>query len=127
MMGIEIHGTPVTADNLETLLRLCAEHLGGDYKPESESWGDGAAGRFMREAAGTSLYDEAVRVLCGFLTDGNPDQVKMAAGLIGQADLAISNHRCDATPRPRCLDESPVAGRIGPDPVARCPRLRASF
>ncbi|HEY7958370.1 MAG TPA: hypothetical protein VII38_23885, partial [Polyangia bacterium] len=75
-------GTPVTADNLETLLRLCAEHLGGDYKPESESWGDGAAGRFMREAAGTSLYDEAVRVLCGFLTDGNPDQVKMAAGLI---------------------------------------------
>ena len=71
-------GEPVTPDNLESLLRRCAENLPGDHKPDSHSWGVGACGELLKDLSGTPLHDSALDILESFLVHGDADEARLA-------------------------------------------------
>lgn len=80
-----------TVDNLETLLRRCAENLPGDYKPDSQSWGGAAASQLMDRIRGTPLEAEANRIFGRFLAEGSADEVRLAQNYVNPALIVVES------------------------------------
>jgi len=95
-MAIEIQGTPVDADNLPGLLQLCADNMPGDYKPDAHTWGFGAASKFLDDAAGTPLYDQALQILGDFLASGSSEAVDLAQGMLPPGRASVDQLRSAA-------------------------------
>ena len=96
----EVLNEVVTSDNLETLLRRCADNLPGDYKPDSHSWGGAAASELLQRLRGTALEGEANRIFERFLTSGSAEEARLAQdcvspSLISVAELERATERTD--------------------------------
>lgn len=85
----EVLDEVVTADNLEALLRRCAENLPGDYKPDSHTWGGAAASQLMERIRGTPLEAEANRIFEKFLESGDVDEVRLAQNYANPAMISV--------------------------------------
>ncbi len=85
----EVLNEVVTADNLEALLRRCADNLPGDYKPDSHSWGGTAASELLQRLRGTALETEANRIFERFLTRGSVDEARLAQNYITPSLVSV--------------------------------------
>src|SRR5579864_3321619 len=87
----EVLGEVATADNLESLLRRCADNMPGDYKPDSHSWGGSAAAQLLERIRGTPLEAEANRIFEKFLKSGDADEVRLAETFLSPALISVDS------------------------------------
>jgi hypothetical protein len=86
----EVLNEVVTSDNLEALLRRCADNLPGDYKPDSQSWGGAAATQLLDRLRGTPLEADANRIFERFLTSGSADEVRLAQNYVNPSLVSVA-------------------------------------
>jgi hypothetical protein len=89
MTADELLNEVVTADNLEALLRQCADNLPGDYKPDSQTWGGAAATQLLDRIRGTPLEDEANRIFERFLASGSADEARLAQNFANPSRVSV--------------------------------------
>jgi len=99
----EVLDEVVTADNLEALLRRCAEALPGDYKPDSQAWGGAAASQLIARIRETPLEAEANRIFEKLLERGSLDEVRLAQNYVSPSLIAV-----DAIERARARTDLPA-------------------
>lgn len=126
----EVLNEVVTSDNLETLLRRCADNLPGDYKPDSHSWGGAAASELLQRLRGTALEGEANRIFERFLTSGSADEARLAQNyvspsLISVAELERATGRTDLPADVQRGISSALARALAAQPKEFQPRHRA--
>ena len=85
----EVLDEVATADNLESLLRRCADNLPGDYKPDSQTWGGAAATQLLERLRGTPLEAEANRIFERFMVEGSADEVRLAQNYVNPSLVAV--------------------------------------
>jgi hypothetical protein len=98
----EVLDEVVTADNLEALLRRCADALPGDYKPDSQTWGGAAASQLIARIRGTPLEADANRIFDKLLESGSVDEVRLAQNYVNPEMIAV-----DAIERARVRSDLP--------------------
>jgi hypothetical protein len=77
-MSLQIMGETVTADNLESIIRRCADNMPGDGKPDSHSWGASAASELFKGIKGTPLEQQGQTILAELFRSGSDDEVRLA-------------------------------------------------
>ncbi len=85
----EVLDEVATADNLEALLRRCAENLPGDYKPDSQTWGGAAVAQLMDRIRGTPLEADANQIFERFLDSGTQEEVLLAENSLNPALISV--------------------------------------
>lgn len=129
-MSIDFMGETVTEDNLEAILRRCAENMPGDYKPDSHSWGGPAAIHLMKQLKGTPLHDRAAHILDDLLVHGSPEEVDFAAQFAPVERISVPRlrgalTRTDLTPEQQRNVRSALARAVSTRPEHYDPSLRA--
>src|SRR5262245_53583772 len=85
----EVLDEVATAENLESLLRRCADNLPGDYKPDSQTWGGAAATQLLDRLRGTLLEVAANRIFERFMIEGSVDEVRLAQSYVNPSLVAV--------------------------------------
>jgi hypothetical protein len=126
----EVLNNVVTLDNLEALLRRCADNLPGDYKPDAHSWGGSAASELLQRLRGTALEREANRIFERFLTSGSEDEARLAENyispsMVSVAELERATGRADLPADVQRGILSALARALAAQPTEFEPRQRA--
>jgi hypothetical protein len=126
----EVLDEVATADNLEALLRKCADNLPGDHKPDSHSWGGAAVAELMQRLRGSPLEAEANRIFDRFFREGDEDQVRLAqnsanAAVVDVAAIEAALGRTDLSAETHGQVRSALARALAAQPSKFAPRHRA--